>query len=120
MSGGDSTCVALLPAGFVILPDNSFSNVQRSQVISSLEVDHLLGRTPKEIAGELAMPALAEMINVGKVEIDEAELKQISISLFTNGFAEILASNLPSAKLTVETIHNLISYTVQRIKTTFN
>ncbi|CAK7337249.1 unnamed protein product [Dovyalis caffra] len=88
MTGGDSTYVALLPSGFVILPDNSFSNGEPNE-----------NQVKRDRDG-----------NIG------------SGSFLTVGF-QILASNLPSAKLTlesVETVHNLISCTMQRIKTAFN
>ncbi|KAJ6688746.1 HOMEOBOX-LEUCINE ZIPPER PROTEIN MERISTEM L1 [Salix koriyanagi] len=91
MNGGDSTYVALLPSGFVILPDNSFSNGE-----------------PNSCHG-----------NPAKRDCDG---KDGGGSFLTVGF-QILASNLPSAKLTVEsvkTVHNLISCTMQRIKTAFN
>ncbi|KAJ6761327.1 HOMEOBOX-LEUCINE ZIPPER PROTEIN ANTHOCYANINLESS 2-LIKE ISOFORM X1 [Salix purpurea] len=91
MNGGDSTYVALLPSGFVILPENSFSNGE-----------------PNSCHG-----------NPAKRDCDG---KDGGGSFLTVGF-QILASNLPSAKLTVEsvkTVHNLISCTMQRIKTAFN
>lgn len=91
MNGGDSTYVALLPSGFVILPGNSFSNGE-----------------PNNCNG-----------NPAKRDCD---CNSGGGSFLTVGF-QILASNLPSAKLTVEsvkTVHNLISCTMQRIKTAFN
>lgn len=91
MNGGDSTYVALLPSGFVILPGNSFSNGE-----------------PNNCNG-----------NPAKKDCDG---NSGGGSFLTVGF-QILASNLPSAKLTVEsikTVHNLISCTMQRIKTAFN
>ncbi|KAL3570356.1 hypothetical protein D5086_027605 [Populus alba] len=91
MNGGDSTYVALLPSGFVILPGNSFSNGE-----------------PNNSNG-----------NPAKRDCDG---NSGGGSFLTVGF-QILASNLPSAKLTVEsikTVHNLISCTMQRIKTAFN
>jgi homeobox-leucine zipper protein len=91
MNGGDSTYVALLPSGFVILPGNSFSNGE-----------------PNNCNG-----------NPAKRDCDG---NSGGGSFLTVGF-QILASNLPSAKLTVEsvkTVHNLISCTMQRIKTAFN
>ncbi|XP_011048684.1 PREDICTED: homeobox-leucine zipper protein ANTHOCYANINLESS 2-like isoform X3 [Populus euphratica] len=91
MNGGDSTYVALLPSGFVILPGNSFSNGE-----------------PNNCNG-----------NPAKRDCDG---NSGGGSFLTVGF-QILASNLPSAKLTVEsvkTVQNLISCTMQRIKTAFN
>ncbi|KAJ6971246.1 homeobox-leucine zipper protein ANTHOCYANINLESS 2-like [Populus alba x Populus x berolinensis] len=91
MNGGDSTYVALLPSGFVILPGNSFSNGE-----------------PNNCNG-----------NPAKRDCDG---NSGGGSFLTVGF-QILASNLPSAKLTVEsikTVHKLISCTMQRIKTAFN
>ncbi|XP_061952894.1 homeobox-leucine zipper protein ANTHOCYANINLESS 2-like [Populus nigra] len=91
MNGGDSTYVALLPSGFVILPGNSFGNGE-----------------PNNCNG-----------NPAKRDCDG---NSGGGSFLTVGF-QILASNLPSAKLTVEsvkTVHNLISCTMQRIKTAFN
>ncbi|KAL9335762.1 hypothetical protein Peur_072943 [Populus x canadensis] len=90
-SGGDSTYVALLPSGFVILPDNSFSNGEPSN-------------------------------SDGNPVKRDSDSNNGGGSFLTVGF-QILASNLPSAKLTVEsveTIHNLISCTMQRIRTAFN
>uniref|UniRef100_A0A6M2EBS0 Uncharacterized protein n=1 Tax=Populus davidiana TaxID=266767 RepID=A0A6M2EBS0_9ROSI len=91
MNGGDSTYVALLPSGFVILPGNSFSNG---------ELNNCNGNPTKR----------------------DCDGNNGGGSFLTVGF-QILASNLPSAKLTVEsikTVHNLISRTMQRIKTAFN
>lgn len=91
MNGGDSTYVALLPSGFVILPGNSFSNGEQNNCNG----------------------------NPAKRDCDG---NSGGGSFLTVGF-QILASNLPSAKLTVEsvkTVHNLISCTMQRIKTAFN
>ncbi|KAG6754494.1 hypothetical protein POTOM_042533 [Populus tomentosa] len=90
-SGGDSTYVALLPSGFVILPDNSFSNGEPSN-------------------------------SDGNPVKRDSDSNNGGGSFLTVGF-QILASNLPSAILTVEsveTIHNLISCTTQRIRTAFN
>ena len=90
-SGGDSTYVALLPSGFVILPDNSFSDGESSN-------------------------------SDGNPVKRDSDSNNGGGSFLTVGF-QILASNLPSAKLTVEsveTIHNLISCTMQRIRTAFN
>ncbi|XP_052152864.1 homeobox-leucine zipper protein ROC4 [Oryza glaberrima] len=73
MSGGDSSCVALLPSGFAILPAGP-----------SIGADHKMGG-----------------------------------SLLTVAF-QILANSQPSAKLTVEsveTVSNLISCTIKKIKT---
>uniref|UniRef100_A0A0E0KU37 Uncharacterized protein n=1 Tax=Oryza punctata TaxID=4537 RepID=A0A0E0KU37_ORYPU len=73
MSGGDSSCVALLPSGFAILPAGP-----------SIGADHKMGG-----------------------------------SLLTVAF-QILVNSQPSAKLTVEsveTVSNLISCTIKKIKT---
>ncbi|CAH2069213.1 unnamed protein product [Thlaspi arvense] len=74
MNGGDSSYVALLPSGFVVLPDGGFSDG---------------GQRP--VGGG---------------------------SLLTVAF-QILVNNLPTSKLTVEsveTVNNLISCTVQKIR----
>ncbi|KAK4266766.1 hypothetical protein QN277_023643 [Acacia crassicarpa] len=78
MNGGDSAYVALLPSGFVIVPDGSSSRGSQSHS------------------------------NGGRG----------SGSLLTVAF-QILVNSLPTAKLTVEsveTVNNLISCTVQKIK----
>ncbi|TKY65530.1 Homeobox-leucine zipper protein ANTHOCYANINLESS 2 [Spatholobus suberectus] len=79
MNGGDSAYVALLPSGFVIVPDGSGS---------------------------------------GGEEHGGASLPRASGCLLTVAF-QILVNSLPTAKLTVEsveTVNNLISCTVQKIK----
>ncbi|KAK8679898.1 hypothetical protein V6N13_108860 [Hibiscus sabdariffa] len=88
MNGGDSAYVALLPSGFAILP--------------CISPNYHGGRTDSN--GPLV-----------KLETDG------SVSggcLLTVGF-QILVNNIPTAKLTlesVETVNNLISCTIQKIK----
>ncbi|XP_048229112.1 homeobox-leucine zipper protein ANTHOCYANINLESS 2 isoform X2 [Ricinus communis] len=87
MNGGDSTYVALLPSGFVILPDDS-----SSQGGSNFCNGTLVKRDSDGGDG--------------------------GGCILTVGF-QILVNNLPTAKLTVEsveTVNNLISCTIQRIK----
>lgn len=87
MNGGDSTYVALLPSGFVILPDDTSS--QGGPNFSSTLVKR------------------------------DSDGGDGGGSILTVGF-QILVNNLPTAKLTVEsveTVNNLISCTIQRIKT---
>ncbi|XP_075473717.1 homeobox-leucine zipper protein ANTHOCYANINLESS 2-like [Primulina tabacum] len=84
MNGGDSAYVALLPSGFVVVPDGPGSR----------------GPTGNGPIG-----------NVGMVH-------RVSGSLLTVAF-QILVNSLPTAKLTVEsveTVNNLITCTVQKIK----
>ncbi|KAE8693813.1 Homeobox-leucine zipper protein ROC6 [Hibiscus syriacus] len=86
MNGGDSAYVALLPSGFAIVPDGPGSRG---------------GPTSKENANG----------NGGGSQ-------RVGGSLLTVAF-QILVNNLPTAKLTVEsveTVNNLISCTVQKIK----
>ncbi|CAI9295682.1 unnamed protein product [Lactuca saligna] len=81
MRGGDSSCVALLPSGFAIMPD---------------------------CVGESGAPVTKPGSEGG--------------SLLTVGF-QILVNDLPSSKLTMESINtviNLISRTVQGIKEVVN
>ncbi|PPR98149.1 hypothetical protein GOBAR_AA22517 [Gossypium barbadense] len=88
MNDGDSAYVALLPSGFAILPGISPS--------------YHGGRS--ESNGALVKP-----------EIDGSI---VSGCLLTVGF-QILVNNVPTAKLTVEsveTVNNLISCTIQKIK----
>lgn len=88
MRGGDSTYVSLLPSGFAILPDGLSSYA---------------------------------CTNNGK---DASVTSDIKIGhsggcLLTVAF-QILVNSLPTAKLTVEsveTVNNLISCTIQKIKT---
>lgn len=87
MNGGDSAYVALLPSGFAIVPDGPGSRGTQS--------------------GPTA--------NSGSNNGDGA---RVSGSLLTVAF-QILVNSLPTAKLTVEsveTVNNLISCTVQKIK----
>ena len=87
MNGGDSAYVALLPSGFAIVPDGPGS------------------RGPPTTNG------VPTANNVGGQE-------RVSGSLLTVAF-QILVNSLPTAKLTVEsveTVNNLISCTVQKIK----
>lgn len=87
MGGGDSAYVALLPSGFAILPDEP----------SSYGRPHNCNRT---------------MIKSGDNGTDGGGC------LLTVGF-QILLDSQPTAKLTVEsveTVNNLISCTIQKIK----
>ncbi|KAA8520591.1 hypothetical protein F0562_014847 [Nyssa sinensis] len=91
MNGGDSAYVALLPSGFAIVPDGPGSH--------GPAVD---GRGPS--------PSGRSHSN--------GSLQRVGGSLLTVAF-QILVNSLPSAKLTVEsveTVDNLISCTVQKIK----
>ncbi|XP_022765158.1 homeobox-leucine zipper protein ANTHOCYANINLESS 2-like isoform X4 [Durio zibethinus] len=88
MNGGDSTYVALLPSGFAILPCISPNN-------------HV-GQSNSN--GPLVKPDIDGSISGG--------------CLLTVGF-QILVNSAPTAKLTmesVETVNNLISCTIQKIK----
>ncbi|KAJ4957142.1 hypothetical protein NE237_013925 [Protea cynaroides] len=88
MNGGDSAYVALLPSGFSIVPDGPGSG----------------GSTPHGSNGGI-------ISNGGGAP-------RMRGSLLTVAF-QILVNNLPTAKLTVEsveTVNNLISCTVQKIK----
>ncbi|MQL82436.1 hypothetical protein Taro_014897 [Colocasia esculenta] len=94
MNGGDSSCVALLPSGFAILPDGPGER----------------RRSPGGGGGDGVPPAAA---NGGSPPGDRA-----GGSLLTVAF-QILVNSLPAAKLTVEsveTVNNLISCTIKRIK----
>ncbi|TYG40844.1 hypothetical protein ES288_D12G126300v1 [Gossypium darwinii] len=86
MNGGDSAYVALLPSGFAIVPDGPGSHGP----ISNGHVNGNTGGGSSSVGG----------------------------SLLTVAF-QILVNSLPTAKLTVEsveTVNNLISCTVQKIK----
>uniref|UniRef100_A0A1D1XY19 Homeobox-leucine zipper protein ANTHOCYANINLESS 2 n=1 Tax=Anthurium amnicola TaxID=1678845 RepID=A0A1D1XY19_9ARAE len=90
MNGGDSSCVALLPSGFAVLPDGPQGKGGR-------------GDGPASVNGGGSIPP-AVPTPVG--------------SLLTVAF-QILVNSLPTAKLTVEsveTVNNLISCTIKRIK----
>ncbi|BBG97493.1 Homeobox-leucine zipper family protein / lipid-binding START domain-containing protein [Prunus dulcis] len=92
MNGGDSAYVALLPSGFAIVPDGPGS------------------RGPMTVKGGGHGSS-----NGGG---GEDATHRVSGSLLTMTF-QILVNSLPSAKLTVEsveTVNNLISCTVQKIK----
>jgi len=87
MNGGDSAYVALLPSGFAIVPDGPGSRGSQN------------GTAAAANGGD----------NNGA---------RVSGSLLTVAF-QILVNSLPTAKLTVEsveTVNNLISCTVQKIK----
>lgn len=89
MNGGDSAYVALLPSGFAIVPDGPSS------------------RGPCNNGGLPDGPNA----NVNPTQ-------RVGGSLLTVAF-QILVNSLPTAKLTVEsveTVNNLISCTVQKIK----
>lgn len=93
MNGGDSAYVALLPSGFAIVPDGPGS------------------RGP--------MTATASNGNNNNASSNGGDgPHRVSGSLLTVAF-QILVNTLPTAKLTVEsveTVNNLISCTVQKIK----
>ncbi|XP_022770361.1 homeobox-leucine zipper protein ANTHOCYANINLESS 2-like [Durio zibethinus] len=87
MNGGDSAYVALLPSGFAIVPDG---------------------------------PGSRGPISNGHINVNggAGESHRVGGSLLTVAF-QILVNSLPTAKLTlesVETVNNLISCTVQKIK----
>lgn len=91
MNGGDSAYVALLPSGFAIVPDGA---VSRGLTTTN-------GSSPSGGDG----PQSQRVTGGGG-------------SLLTVAF-QILVNSLPTAKLTVEsveTVNNLISCTVQKIK----
>lgn len=86
MNGGDSAYVALLPSGFAIVPDGAVTVTN--------------GSSPSGGEGPQSQRATG------------------GGSLLTVAF-QILVNSLPTAKLTVEsveTVNNLISCTVQKIK----
>ncbi|GMJ01554.1 ANTHOCYANINLESS 2, ARABIDOPSIS THALIANA HOMEODOMAIN PROTEIN [Hibiscus trionum] len=85
INGGDSSYVALLPSGFVIIPDS---------------------------------PGSPAPTYNGRINGNDRESRRVGGSLLTVAF-QILVNSLPTAKLTVEsveTVNNLISCTVQKIK----
>ncbi|RDX99926.1 Homeobox-leucine zipper protein ANTHOCYANINLESS 2, partial [Mucuna pruriens] len=87
MNGGDSAYVALLPSGFAIVPDGPGSRGAQNGATSTTNYGDNSGT-------------------------------RVSGSLLTVAF-QILVNSLPTAKLTVEsveTVNNLISCTVQKIK----
>uniref|UniRef100_A0A0D9XFV4 Homeobox domain-containing protein n=1 Tax=Leersia perrieri TaxID=77586 RepID=A0A0D9XFV4_9ORYZ len=93
MNGGDSAYVSLLPSGFAILPDG-----------------HNDGTLPSPADVGSASPNSAAAANGGG--------SNNTGSLVTVAF-QILVNNLPTAKLTVEsvdTVSNLLSCTIQKIK----
>ncbi|XP_059301646.1 homeobox-leucine zipper protein ANTHOCYANINLESS 2-like [Lycium ferocissimum] len=86
MNGGDSSYVALLPSGFSIVPDGPMSHG----------------------------PNMMKSLRDGPKDPDQ----RVSGSLLTIAF-QILVNSLPTAKLSVEsieTVNNLVSGTVQKIK----
>ncbi|CAM0952556.1 unnamed protein product [Alopecurus aequalis] len=90
MGGGDSAYVSLLPSGFAILPDGH----------TTTDV------TPPDLQGSPGVPG-------GRIGCNAT-----TGSLVTVAF-QILVNNLPTAKLTVEsvdTVSNLLSCTIQKIK----
>ena len=91
MNGGDSAYVALLPSGFAIVPDGPGSRGPTGNGNNSNNnANNGGGPGPHRVSG----------------------------SLLTVAF-QILVNSLPTAKLTVEsveTVNNLISCTVQKIK----
>ncbi|KAK7270509.1 hypothetical protein RIF29_23707 [Crotalaria pallida] len=92
MSGGDSAYVALLPSGFAILPDGQSCG--------------------------FGMPNNTCNGTVPKGGCNGGAGDEGSGSLLTVGF-QILVNNIPTAKLTMEsvdTVNNLISCTIQKIK----
>lgn len=94
MNGGDSAYVALLPSGFAIVPDGPGS--RGPTLPNGLTTN---GPTSNGGGGPNSH-------------------NRVSGSLLTVAF-QILVNSLPTAKLTVEsveTVNNLISCTVQKIK----
>ncbi len=91
LRGGDPAYVALLPSGFAILPDGPENRSRASSMMVSHDsTGQLTDSSPRTTGG----------------------------SLLTVAF-QILVSTIPSARLSlesVETVNNLISCTVQRIK----
>lgn len=90
MNGGDSAYVALLPSGFAIVPDGPGSSGPGTTANCNNSNNGAVGEGPTRVSG----------------------------SLLTVAF-QILVNSLPTAKLTVEsveTVNNLISCTVQKIK----
>nr|UER43262.1 ANL2.2 protein [Populus tomentosa] len=90
MNGGDSAYVALLPSGFAIVPDGPGSRGAPTTNGGPTANNNGNGGGPERVSG----------------------------SLLTVAF-QILVNSLPTAKLTVEsveTVNNLISCTVQKIK----
>ena len=95
MNGGDSAYVALLPSGFAIVPDGPGSRGPTGN-----------GNNSNNNA------------NNGGSGGGGSGPHRVSGSLLTVAF-QILVNSLPTAKLTVEsveTVNNLISCTVQKIK----
>lgn len=95
MNGGDSAYVALLPSGFAIVPDGPGSRGPTGN-----------GNNSNNNA------------NNGGGGGGGSGPHRVSGSLLTVAF-QILVNSLPTAKLTVEsveTVNNLISCTVQKIK----
>ncbi|XP_030457367.2 homeobox-leucine zipper protein ANTHOCYANINLESS 2 [Syzygium oleosum] len=89
MNGGDSAYVALLPSGFAIVPDGPGSHGHGGGAVGNPN-GHAGDGGPQRVGG----------------------------SLLTVAF-QILVNSLPTAKLTVEsveTVNNLISCTIQKIK----
>ena len=96
MQGGDSAYVALLPSGFAILPDGSS---QSNYVTANNESGSSI-----------------------KGEANDGSSNGGGGCFLTVGF-QILVNSLPSAKLTVEsveTVNNLISCTIDKIKAALN
>lgn len=95
MNGGDSAYVSLLPSGFAILPDGH--------------------NTPP---GAVVDPAGSSQQSQQGSSESAAHGNNNTGSLVTVAF-QILVNNLPTAKLTVEsvdTVSNLLSCTIQKIK----
>ncbi|XP_048325854.2 homeobox-leucine zipper protein ANTHOCYANINLESS 2 isoform X1 [Ziziphus jujuba] len=93
MHGGESAYVALLPSGFAILPDGRSSGIGGSTSYNGSS-------------------------NKGQGDGSSGGGGDGGGSLLTVGF-QILVNSLPSAKLTVEsveTVNNLISCTIEKIK----
>lgn len=91
MNGGDSAYVALLPSGFAIVPDGPGSRGGHNGGANS---------------------------GGGSNSDGNGVTPRVGGSLLTVAF-QILVNSLPTAKLTVEsveTVNNLISCTVQKIK----
>lgn len=99
MNGGDSAYVALLPSGFAIVPDGPGSRGPMSSTANGGSNNSNGGNGSNGNGGGDGPQGVGG-------------------SLLTVAF-QILVNSLPSAKLTVEsveTVNNLISCTVQKIK----
>ncbi|RZC57432.1 hypothetical protein C5167_004732 [Papaver somniferum] len=109
MSGGDSAYVALLPSGFSIVPDGG---PHRQSISNCADPPNGSNNNDGSDGGGSSSQQLTS----------DAAGPGASGSLLTVAF-QILVNSLPTAKLTVEsveTVNNLISCTVQKIKAALN